>query len=454
MVQKPTEQFSLNIPDTDKPRIIIIGGGFGGINLIKKLKSSRFQVVIFDRHNYHTFQPLLYQVATAGLEPDSVAGPLRKILDSKKEIYFRMLEAGHVDTAENKIHTEAGSLSYDYLIIASGAVTNYFGNEDIEENAFPLKQISHAMDLRNHIFSRFERMEIMTDEKEMEKQATYVIVGAGPTGVELCGALAELRKHILSKDYPDLDIAKMKIFLVEGLPDVLPAMSGKAGHKARKYLEDMGVEILLESMTESYDGDTVKLSTGKTIRAGTLIWAAGVKGNLPGGFGEGSITKGKLHVNSKNQVFRDKEKAEPFDNIFAIGDVSFMEYEGYPKGLPGLAQVAVQQGKQLAKNITRLANNNRSHDFRYKNKGVLATIGRNRAVADFPRNIHVYGVPGWFIWSIVHLLFLVGFRNKTVVFANWFWNYFTWDRGMRLILQASSKEKTKQAGKKNRQEHK
>lgn len=439
MVHKSASEFSLNIPDTDKPRIIIIGGGFGGINFIKKIKSNHFQIVVFDRHNYHTFQPLLYQVATAGLEPDSVAGPLRKILDSKKEIYFRMLEAGHIDTAENTIHTEAGSLSYDYLVIASGAVTNYFGNDDIEENAFPLKQISHAMDLRNHIFSRFERMEVMTDKEEIEKQANYVIVGAGPTGVELCGALAELKTHILRKDYPDLDISKMKIFLVEGLPAVLPAMSKKAGHKAHKYLEDMGVKIILESMTESYDGDTVKLNTGRTIRTGTLIWAAGVKGNIPAGFREGSITKGKLHVNSRNQVYRDKEKAEPFNNIFAIGDVAFMEYEGYQKGLPGLAQVAVQQGKHLAKNISRMADNKKPNDFRYKNKGVLATIGRNRAVADFPRNIHVYGVPGWFIWSIVHLLFLVGFRKKTVVFANWFWNYFTWERGMRIILQPSSK---------------
>ncbi|MGM0667584.1 MAG: NAD(P)/FAD-dependent oxidoreductase [Bacteroidota bacterium] len=443
MIQKSAYEYSLNIPDTDKPRVVIIGGGFGGINIIKKLKSSHFQVVIFDRHNYHTFQPLLYQVATAGLEPDSVAGPLRKILDGKKEIYFRMLEAGHIDTEENKIHTVSGSLSFDYLVIASGAVTNYFGNDDIEENAFPLKQISHAMALRNHIFSQFERMEIMTDQEEVEKQLSYVVVGAGPTGVELCGTLAELKEHILKKDYPDLDITRMKIFLVEGLPAVLPTMSEKSGHKARKYLEDMGVETILESMTESYDGDTVRLNTGRTIRAGTLIWAAGVKGNFPGGFGEGSITKGKLHVNSRNQVYRDKEKAEVFNNIFAIGDVSFMEYEGYPKGLPGLAQVAVQQGKHLAKNINRMAYNKNTQEFKYKNKGVLATIGRNRAVADFPRNIHISGVPGWFIWSLIHLLFLVGFRNKTVVFTNWLWNYFTWDRGMRVILQASSKEKDK-----------
>ena len=358
-------------------------------------------------------------------------------------MYFRMLKVNGIDTEENQVQTDAGQLKYDYAIISTGAKINYFGNDDIAKNAFPLKQITHALDLRSHIFQQFEKMEILTDPEKMDKQLTFVVVGAGPTGVEVCGALAELRKHALPKDYPELNIKNMKIYLVEGLDRVLPAMSVKTSLKVYKYLKQLGVEIVLECMTKSYDGTTVELSNDHKIKTGTLIWAAGVKGNLIEGFNEKSIYKGKFHVNRRNQIFKDSEQGITYENIFAIGDVAFMEQENYPKGLPGLAQVAIQQGKYVAKNLSNIAKNKESQDFTYKNKGVLATIGRNKAVADFPDNIKLAGFFGWIIWMIVHILFLVGFRNKIVVFTNWLWNYFTYDRGIRLILRPSPKKHDK-----------
>lgn len=429
------DNYTLNIPESEKPRLVIAGGGFGGIHLLKKLDLKNFQVVMLDRYNYHTFQPLLYQVATAGLEPDSVAGPLRKLLEKNKEIFFRMVKVEAVNTAENLVETAAGRLAYDYLIVATGAEINFFGNKNIAKNAFPLKQITHALDLRSHVFQQFEKLEI---QKRKDKGfTTFVVVGAGPTGVEVSGALAELTTHVLPKDYPDLDISKVEIFLIEGVDKVLPAMSKESGEKARRYLEKMGVTIMLDTMIEEYDGKTAKLSNGKEIKTDTLIWAAGVKGNLPDGFGQDSIEKGKLRVNEYNQVYRSDEAI--FENIFAIGDAALMKTEKYPKGHPGVAQVAIQQGKQVAKNLNRTVQNQAFQAFKYLNKGVLATIGRNKAVADFPGNLRISGIIGWWLWIVVHLMFLVGFRNKVVAFANWAWNYFTFDRGIRLILRPSTK---------------
>ncbi|KOH45244.1 NAD(P)/FAD-dependent oxidoreductase [Sunxiuqinia dokdonensis] len=432
--------FSINIPDTKKSRIVIIGGGFGGVQLLKNLNSDYFQIVLLDRYNYHTFQPLLYQVATAGLEPDSIAGPLRKVINRKPDTHFRMLKVNRINPNTKTVKTSAGVLNYDYLVISTGAQINYFGNRNIAEHAFPLKQITHALDLRSHIFQQFEKAEIMTSEKEKKKLMTFVIVGAGPTGVEVCGSLAELKNKVLPKDYSGLDFSKMEIHLIEGLDRILPSMSEKSGKKAKKYLEKMGVHIVLNCMTDDYDGEVVKLDNGTTIHAGTLIWAAGVKGNLIDGFGKKSILKGKLVVDEINRVFKDQEQKQVYENLFAIGDVAHMLHPDYPKGLPGLAQAAIQQGRQLGKNLNRLHQAQTMKPFHYKNKGVLATIGRNKAVADFPGDLNFSGALGWFIWMVVHLLFLIGFRNKAVVFANWSWNYFTYDRGIRLILRPSTKE--------------
>ncbi|HAF30901.1 MAG TPA: FAD-dependent oxidoreductase [Bacteroidales bacterium] len=441
MIKTKQSSLALNIPDSSKPRIIMVGGGFGGINFLKKINTKLFQVVVFDRYNYHTFQPLLYQVATAGLEPDSIAGPLRKIINKKHNVYFRMLKVNRIDTEKHIVFTEAGELTFDYLVIATGAKMNYFNKPDIAKHAFPIKQITHALDLRSHIFQQFEKMEIITEKKRFDKYSTFAVVGAGPTGVEICGALSELKNHALPKDYPDLDIKNMKIYLIEGLDRVLPSMSKKSSKKAQKYLEKLGIEIILNCKTQSYDGNTIKLSNNKEIDVGTLIWAAGVKGNLINGLSAKSISNGKIWVNRECRVYKDPNDQSVYSNIFAIGDVAHMEHENYPKGLPGLAQVAIQQGKHLAKSLSRIMKKKKSEKFYYKNKGVLATVGRNKAVADLPGNITLSGISGWIIWMMVHLLFLIGFRNKTVVFANWLWNYFTYDRGIRLILRPSSKKK-------------
>ncbi|MDF1546221.1 MAG: NAD(P)/FAD-dependent oxidoreductase [Bacteroidales bacterium] len=431
--------FSLNIPNSGKPRIVIVGGGFGGMNLLKKLSGDDFQIVLLDRYNYHTFQPLLYQVATAGLEPDSISGPYRKIIKRKKNTYFRMLKVNRVYPELNTVETTIGNLTYDYLVVATGAKVNYFNNQSIAQNAFPVKQVTHALDLRSHIFQQLEKLEVLNHEYFEEQYLNFVIVGAGPTGVEVCGALAELKSHILPNDYPDLPIEKLKIYLIEGLDRVLPAMSKQSGETAHTYLKKMGVEVKLNCLTERYDGEIVVLNNGEKIKTDTLIWAAGVKGNLIDGFDTKSIHKGKLWVNKFNQVYSNAETNHVYNNIFAIGDVAFMQSDNYSKGLPGLAQVAIQQGRHLAKNLKKDHKRQLFKPFVYKNKGVLATIGRNKSVADLPNNIKLGGFAGWFIWMIVHIMFLVGFRNKIVVFANWIWNYFTFDRGIRLILRPSTK---------------
>lgn len=428
----------MNIPYSDKPRLVIIGGGFGGVHLLKNLDVKRFQVVLIDRYNYHTFQPLLYQVATAGLEPDSISEPLRKIIKSNDDTYFRMLKVDEIDPQKKQISTSAGNLGYDYLVVATGAKMNYYGNKEVAKNAFPLKQVTHALDLRSHIFQQLEKYEI-EDHYDQDGRITFVIVGAGPTGVEVSGALSELKKNIFPLDYPRLDSSKISIYLVEGEDRILPAMSEKSANKAQNYLKKMGVELVINTLLESYNGKTAKFSNGREIKTDTVLWAAGVKANLPKGFAESSTKKGKLSVNYFNQVYTGSTDTEVHEHIFAIGDVAIMKTQKYPNGHPGLAQVAIQQAKNLAKNLNRIEKSKRMKAFSYKNKGVMATIGRNRAVADFPNNIKISGAFGWWLWMLIHLLFLVGFRNKAIVFANWAWNYFTFDRGMRLILRPSTK---------------
>ncbi len=431
--------FSLNIPDTNKPRVVVLGGGFGGINLVKKL-SDDFQVVLLDRYNYHTFQPLLYQVATAGLEPDSIAGPLRKIIRKKKDVYFRMLSAGAISPETNTVTTSAGDLKFDYLVVATGAKVNYFNNKSISKHAFPLKQVTHALDLRSHIFQQFEKFQVIKVKNQKASFLNFVVVGAGPTGVEVCGALAELKAHVFPKDYPELKINDVKIYLIEGLDKVLPGMSKESSEMAYQYLKKAGVDVILNRLTEHYDGEVVKLNNGQKIETNTLIWAAGVKGNIIHGIDDQSIRSDKIQVNEFSQISRNNKSNGAYKNIFAIGDVAFMQLKDYPNGLPGLAQVAIQQGRNLASNLERELKHQPPRAFQYRNKGVLATIGRNKAVADLPNNIKFSGITGWFIWMLVHLVFLVGFRSKLIAVTNWIWNYFTYDRGIRLILRPSTKQ--------------
>ena len=425
----------IDIPKSEKPRVVIIGGGFSGIEMAKKLRTGHYQVVMLDRHNYHTFQPLLYQVATAGLEPDSIAGPLRKIILNNADIYFRLATAERIDTKNQVVNTNIGTISYDYLVIANGSKTNYFGNEDIYKNAFPLKQVPQALDLRSQILQNFEKAVVTKDTEELDRLLTFVIVGGGPTGVELAGALGELKKHVLPKDYPDLDFSRMQIYLVEGLDRVLPAMNEFAGEKASKYLKNFGVIIKTKTMVTSFDGKFVEMNDESRLRSSTLIWAAGVQGNILPGIPEESTEKSRILVNDFNQV-------EGFNNIFAIGDIAAQKSDKYPKGHPMLAPVAMQQGKHLAKNLKKLASGKALEPFEYLDKGSMATIGRNKAVVNLPKNVNFGGFFAWYVWLLVHLLYIIGFRRKIIVFLNWVWNYFTYDRGTRLIIRPFIRSKS------------
>ena len=417
----------LEIPETDKKRVIIIGGGFAGVHVAKGLKNKGFQVVMLDRHNYHTFQPLLYQVATAGLEPDSIAGALRPLFENYNDFYFRMARVTGIDTANNKIKTLIGELTYDILIIANGSKTNYFGDKEMYKRTFPMKQIPQALDLRSHMLQNFEQSVMSPDPEEQDRLTNFVVVGGGPTGVEVSGALGELKQHVLPNDYPDLDFKIMNLHLVDAGPRLLAGMSEKSGDKALEYLKKFDVDVKLNTRLESYDGKEVVLTDGTVIPAKTVIWAAGVKGNIIDGLPEEMIAYGRIKVNEFNQVAGT-------DNVYAIGDISYMETERSPKGHPMVAQVAIQQGKLLSRNLMAEQKGRKMKGFVYKDKGSMATIGRNRAVVDLPK-LHFGGFFAWVVWMFIHLVSLIGFRNRLVVFSNWVWNYFTYDRGTRLIIR-------------------
>lgn len=420
---------SLSLPKTAQPRIVVVGGGFAGMAVIRQLKNTDAQVVLIDRYNYHTFQPLLYQVATAGLGPDSVAGPLRKVFKQYDNLHFRMAEVERIHPKEQRIDTSIGSLAYDYLVLAHGSRVNYFGNEHVAENAFPLKQLPQALDLRHHILQTMEQALLQSDSMKRQRLMNFIVVGGGPTGVEVAGALAELKRHVLPNDHPELDLEKMNIQLVEGTDRLLMGMSEEAGTNAERYLEEFGVIIRKELFVEDYDGKTVKFSNGDTQEAATLIWAAGVTGNLIEGLSEKHLTKAnRLHVDRYNQV-KDHE------NIFAVGDAAHMETENYPEGHPMLAPVAMQQGKQLGKNLKRWLKAESPEAFTYFDKGSMATVGRNRAVADLPGDFRLKGIFAWLAWLAVHLMFIVGFRDKIAILVDWVWNYFTYDRAARLIVR-------------------
>ncbi len=427
---------NLNIPDTSLQRVVVVGCGFAGLNLVKKLKNKPFQVVMLDKHNYHTFQPLLYQVATAGLEPDSIAHPIRHIFGGHKDFYYRMAVAEKIEAEKNVLITNIGPIAYDHLIIATGSSTNYFGNKKIEEQSVPMKSVPEALNLRSIMLQSFESASLTDDLRMRERLMNFVIVGAGPTGVELAGSLAELKLHVLPRDYPDLDFRRMSIHLVEGLEKVLPPMSDHASENAQKYLEKMGVNIWLETMVNDYDGETV-FTNKKDLPASTLIWAAGVKGTVVSGVKEEAVEKSRYVVNEFNQL-------KGYENVYAIGDVAAMLSEENPKGHPMLAQVAIQQGENLAKNLENWRLKKAPKSFSYKDLGTMATIGRNKAVADLGK-IKLSGFLGWLIWMGVHLLSLVGFRNRLVVLLNWFLNYFSYDKKIRLIIRPVERKNMKQS---------
>jgi NADH dehydrogenase len=432
------DYLSLQVPESDLPRVIIVGGGFAGLELAKGLKKVPVQTVMLDRNNFHTFQPLLYQVATSGLEPDSIAGPLRKVFDGFDSFYFRMVKVEQIDCQANLIYTPIGSLHYDLLVLACGSRTNFFGLEQIRKKSFPLKQVVHALNLRSHILQNFEKAVLTTNDTERKGLMNYVVVGGGPTGVEVAGALGELKNHVLPKDFPDLDFDTMKVYLIEGGSRLLGDMSDHAGQKAKKYLEQFKIKVKLNQLVNSYDGEEVSMDDGSSLKSHTLIWAAGVKGNLVAGIPASSLENQRVLVNSSNQVLNQK-------NIYAIGDIALMKGNRYPNGHPMVAQVAIQQGRNLARNIRSKIEKRPLKEFNYQDKGSMATVGRNKAVVDLPSGMHFGGLLAWLIWIFVHLFALIGFRNKLITFMNWTWSYFTFDKGNRLIIRRFDKERTSPA---------
>lgn len=413
-------------------KIIIIGGGFGGLKLARSLNNKAgFEIYLLDKYNYHQFQPLFYQVATAGLDASNISFPLRKVFHKSKNIHFRMAEVKEIVSAENKVITDSGDFAYDVLVLATGADTNFFGNQQLIDNAFPMKSTVEAIQLRHRLIHNFEDALSAKSEEELLRLLTIVIVGGGPTGVEMSGAIADMRRFVLPKDYPEIDFSKMKIYLVEGSPKTLGAMSEKSSNDSHKYLEKLGVIVETNTIVKDYDGQTVTLQSGTTIESALVIWAAGIKGNVPEGINKDLIVKGnRIKVDRLNKVLG-------FENIYAIGDVAYMETEKYPHGHPQVASVAIQQGKLLAYNLRRMEMKSpHIQDFEYFDKGTMATVGRNLAVVDVPKpKLHFKGFIAWLMWMGLHLVLLLGVKNRFAVFSNWIYSYITYDQNLRLIFK-------------------
>ena len=418
----------IDIPHSKKARVVIIGGGFGGIKLAKMLSSADVQVVLIDRHNYHTFQPLLYQVATAALGADSIAYPIRKIFSKYRNVFFRMGEVHKIVSEEKKILVDNDHMYYDYLVIATGAKTNFFGNEGLTISSMPMKSVPEALDLRSMILQNFEKTLMMSNDRKKQSMMNFVIAGAGPTGVELAGALGEMKLKVFPKDYPELDLSRMNIYLVQSGDRVLPMLSEKSSARAKKYLEQLGVTVVLNTRVLDYHGDYVQTNTGQDIIARTLIWTAGVTGAPVDGLVPEVYGKsGRYAVDVYNRV-------KGYENIFAIGDVASMSTEEYPNGHPQIAPAAIQQGVHFAKNFRRILAGKEMLPFKYRDKGAMATIGKNRAVVEVGK-LKIGGTLAWMMWMLVHLMSLVGFRNRFIILIHWIRNYFSSDRGMRLIIR-------------------
>ena len=416
------------LPNSRLPRVVIVGGGFAGLALVEGLKNKDVQVVLIDRNNFHQFQPLFYQVATSGLEPDSIVFPFRKQIKGYKNVSFRLAEVKEIQASNNTVITDKGKLTYDYLVLATGTKTNFFGMEEVERNSLGMKDIRDSLNIRHMMLQNLEQAAITCDDEERDALTNFVIVGGGPAGVEMAGALAEFCKYILPKDYPEYPSSIMNIYLVEAMDELLVAMSDKASSKTLTYLENLNVKVLLKESVSNYDGRIVQTKSGKTILAKNLIWTAGVKGDFPKGIDERHVVKG-------NRLKTDAYlKVDGQENIYAIGDIAALISEETPKGHPQVAQAAIQQGKYLACTLMGIINDKPIGLFSYKDKGSLATVGKRKAVADLGK-LKFAGYFAWLLWSVVHLLSISGFRNKLLVGFNWAVSYFSYEKSNRVIIR-------------------
>ena len=417
-------------------KVVIVGAGFGGLKLARKLNNKAgFEVVLVDRFNHHQFQPLFYQVATAGLDASNISFPLRKVFQSSSNVKIRLTGLQEVVPSENKIITDLGEISYDVLVLAMGAETNFFNNSQIASNAIPMKSTTEALRLRYRLLENFENALTVTDPHELERKMNIVVVGGGPTGVELSGALAEMKKYILPKDYPELDFSIMHIYLLEGTGRTLATMTEKSSEDSSRYLKKLGVTVMTNALVSNYDGRNITLKDGRIIPTSFVIWAAGVKGNIPAGISPEAITK-------SNRLKVDRHcLVNGSGNIYAIGDLAYMEEPAYPHGHPQLAGVAIQQGEMLAEHLKRIERKSTQFvEFVYNDKGTMATVGRNKAVVDLPKpKLHFNGFLAWMMWMGVHLLLLLGVKNRISVFYNWIYHYFTRDQNLRLIFRNFNK---------------
>jgi NADH dehydrogenase len=416
--------------NNNRQRVVIIGAGFAGLRIARDLNDTLYEVFLIDKHNYHQFQPLMYQVATARLEPSSISFPLRKVFQHTKNVNIRIAEVERVDTGKKILSTTVGEIAYDRLIVALGCTTNYFGNTRIQSHSFPMKSVPQAMALRNRILQTFEDT-IEAGPAELQSLLNFVIVGGGPTGVELAGAMSEMKKNVLPKDYPGVDFSRFNIYLLEGSPNTLNAMSDPSKVKSRQYLESLGVIVRTNTVVEDYDGNTVTLKGGETIAAKNLIWAAGVIGNLLEGIPSTSMVRGnRLKTNRYNEV-------EGLDGVYAVGDIAYMETPKYPNGHPQLANVALAQAGNLSQNFKRELRGQPRKEFEYHNKGSMATVGKRKAVVDLP-GFHFQGFFAWLTWMFVHLMLILSVKNKLIIFLNWMMSYFANDSTLRLMLKAGT----------------
>lgn len=418
----------------EQKRVVIAGAGFAGLTLAKKLSGQDFQVVLVDKNNYHQFQPLLYQVATAGLEPSSISFPLRKVFREKENVFIRVAEVKRIVPEQNEIETSIGPIPYDYLVLANGAETNFFGNENLHHYGYSMKSVSEALLIRNTLLQNYEQALVTNNEHERKALLNIVIVGGGPTGVELAGAIAEMKNKLLPRDYPELNFTSMKIYLLEAAAGLIGGMSAESGGRVKGYLAGLGVEVLTGTAVKDYDGETVYLNNDTTLQSRCLIWAAGIRGAVIPGISEQAIlANNRLRVDDYSRVAGTQ-------NIFALGDIAFMSSDELPKGHPQVAPVAMQQAQLLAKNLKCLITGRPLKPFKYRDKGSMATVGRHLAVAEMGR-IKFRGLTAWLIWMLVHLMSVIGLKNRLFILINWIWQYITYDQSLRLIIRPTEKKK-------------